>query len=310
MKALIFVDTNILLDFYRVGSGGGGLELLDLIEAHKNILITGSQIEMEYKKNRQQVILQALKAQKIPDWSGLTSPAFLAKAKPAKLIAQSKKTIIKQQATLKKRIASILDKPNLSDPVFKTLSGVFRHDSNYNLSRDKQIRFNVRRLARKRFVLGYPPRKQNDTSIGDAINWEWVVECAKSSGKDIIIVSRDSDYGCNYDDQFHLNDWLRLEFKKRISRKRRIVLTDRLAEAFKLVAVSVSKAAEEEEKTIVSERLRPQVGVTCGQCGFVLDEPMGLDIRLRSGCPECGSKSRHLRLRAADNLAVGAKHGS
>jgi hypothetical protein len=41
MEALIFVDTNILLDFYRVRSGGGGLELLNLIEAHKDILITG-----------------------------------------------------------------------------------------------------------------------------------------------------------------------------------------------------------------------------------------------------------------------------
>ena len=29
MDALIFVDANILLDFYRVLSGGGGLELLD-----------------------------------------------------------------------------------------------------------------------------------------------------------------------------------------------------------------------------------------------------------------------------------------
>jgi len=62
MDALIFVDTNILLDFYRVRSGGGGLELLDLIEAHKDILITGSQVEMEYKKNRQRVILEALNA--------------------------------------------------------------------------------------------------------------------------------------------------------------------------------------------------------------------------------------------------------
>ena len=90
MDALIFVDTNILLDFYRVRSGGGGLELLGLIEAHKDILITGSQVEMEYKKNRQRVILEALIAQKTPDWSGLSSPAFLAEAKPAKVIAKSK----------------------------------------------------------------------------------------------------------------------------------------------------------------------------------------------------------------------------
>src|SRR5207249_218461 len=123
-------------------------------------------------------------------------------------------------------------------------------------------------------------------------------------GKDIIIVSRDSDYGCNYDRQFHLNDWLRLEFKERISRKRRIVLTERLAEAFKLVAVSVSREAEEEEKTIVSERSTSAVAVKCGQCGCLLDEPMSLDPSLRSACPKCGSKLRHLELSVADGLAT------
>jgi predicted nucleic acid-binding protein len=112
MDALIFVDTNILLDFYRAPSGAGGLELLNLIETHKDILITGSQVEMEYKRNRQREILKALIAQKTPDWSGLSSPPFLATAKPSKVIAKSKKTITAQQAKLKKRISSILDNPS------------------------------------------------------------------------------------------------------------------------------------------------------------------------------------------------------
>lgn len=253
VDALIFVDTNILLDFYRVRSGGVGLELLDLIEAHKDVLITGAQVEMEYKKNRQRVILEALNAQKTPDWSGLTSPAFLANAKPAQMIATSKKTITSQQAKLKTRIVSILDRPNISDPVFKTLSRVFKNNCEYNLTRDKKVRFTIRNLARKRFVLGYPPRKQNDTSIGDAVNWEWIVHCAKDSGKDIIIVTRDTDYGVSYDRKFFLNDWLRLEFKERISQKRNIILSDRLAQAFKLVAISVSAKAEEEENKLVAE---------------------------------------------------------
>lgn len=72
------------------------------------------------------------------------------------------------------------------------------------------------------------------------------------SGKDIIIVTRDTDYGISYDSQFFLNDWLSLEFKERISQKRKIVLTDRLAEAFKLVAIPVSAAAEKEEKELVA----------------------------------------------------------
>ena len=46
----------------------------------------------------------------------------------------------------------------------------------------------------------YRHRKKNDTSIGDAINWEWIVHCAENSNAAIHIVSRDSDYGVVFDD--------------------------------------------------------------------------------------------------------------
>jgi len=95
MDALIFIDTNILLDFYRVRSGGVGLELLELIDKHKDLVITGSQVEMEYKKNRQRVVLESLMAQKTPEWGGLSPPAFLADAQPAKMVAKARDEIRK-----------------------------------------------------------------------------------------------------------------------------------------------------------------------------------------------------------------------
>lgn len=253
MQALIFVDTNILLDFYRVRGSGVGLELLKLIEKHKDILVTGSQVEMEYKKNRQRVILDALNSVKTPDWSGLTPPAFLADAAPANVITKNKKEISAQQDKLKKRIAKILENPARNDAVFKTLQRVFKNKSEYNLSRDKKIRFSNRHLARKRFILGYPPRKQNDTSIGDSVNWECIIHCATVSKKNIIVVTRDTDYGISHNGKYFLNDWLRLEFKERAGQRREIVLTDRLAQAFKLVSIPVSAAAEQEENALVEE---------------------------------------------------------
>lgn len=101
-KALIFIDTNILLDFYRIRGDGVGLGLLEKIGDHHDRIITGSQAEMEYKKNRQRVILESLNRLKTPDWSGLTPPAFLSDAQPAKTIASSKAEISKQQGKLKK----------------------------------------------------------------------------------------------------------------------------------------------------------------------------------------------------------------
>jgi hypothetical protein len=253
METLIFIDTNIFLDFYRVRSGGVGLELLDLIDKHKDIIITGNQVEMEYKKNRQRVVLESLNAQKQPEWGGLTPPAFLANAQPAKMIGKARDSIKKQQSKLKDRIAAILDRPSASDLVFRTLQRLFKNNSPYNLSRDKKVRFEIRNLARKRFALGYPPRKQGDISIGDAVNWEWIVRCASDSGKHVILVTRDTDYGISYEKIHYLNDWLRQEFSERVSKKRKIVLTDRLAEAFKQVAIHVSQEAEKEERDLLAE---------------------------------------------------------
>ncbi|MCL9865253.1 PIN domain-containing protein, partial [Ralstonia solanacearum] len=106
-------------------------------------------------------------------------------------------------------------------------------------------------LARKRFVLGYPPRKQSDTSIGDSINWEWIVQCSKKSGKNVVIVTRDTDYGVAYKDNLYLNDWLRQEFSERVSKKRQIILTDKLSVALKTVHKSVTREMEEEENTLL-----------------------------------------------------------
>ena len=97
MDPLIFIDTNIFLDFYRIRSSDVSIGFLDLIEKHQDRIITGSQIEMEYKKNRQEVILDSLKNYKTPDWGGLTPPAFLSDAQPTKIITKNRKEITSQK---------------------------------------------------------------------------------------------------------------------------------------------------------------------------------------------------------------------
>ncbi len=194
---------------------------------------------------------------KTPDWGGLAAPAFLSEAKPIDIIKKDQDEISHQLKKLKARIEGVLKKPSLNDPVYKVLQRLFKKKSEHNLSRDNEIRFKIRRLAWKRFMLGYPPRKDNDISLGDAINWEWIVHCAKESKKDIVIVSRDSDYGMPYDKKPILNDWLSQEFKSRVSKKRKIILTDKLAEAFKLAKISVSKQEQDEEKKLIDELKQP-----------------------------------------------------
>ncbi|MCF8320976.1 MAG: PIN domain-containing protein [Flavobacterium sp.] len=54
IDALVFIDTNILLDFYRIRKSNISMKYLEEIEKHKELIIITSQVEMEFNVNRQQ----------------------------------------------------------------------------------------------------------------------------------------------------------------------------------------------------------------------------------------------------------------
>jgi hypothetical protein len=251
-KWLVFVDTNILLDFYRL-PGPSAKRQLEALERHQGILITSDQIRMEFLKNRQKVVAESIKGIAKPNMTSV--PTIVGDFQQAKMLAKHLKSAMASHAGLCRRIESILSDPSRHDPVFKVLTRIFDFDSDLNLKRPNKTRYKIRNLARKRFVLGYPPRKSGDTSIGDAINWEWIIWCAEQSAENhhILVVSRDGDYGITYEGKAILNDWLRREFKDRVSQKRKIELTNRLTDALKLLAERVSAEDESEETKLLTE---------------------------------------------------------
>lgn len=253
-KYLVFIDTNILLDFYRVRGRESGLSILKHIDENLDRFITTTQVEMEFKKNRQRVIVESHALFKLPGFEGLQLPAFISESKQSKALERNQKELKRYSATLKTRMTRMLKNPTTHDPVFKMAHRLFRAKSNYNLTREKKIRFRIRTLAKKRFILGYPPRKDSDTSIGDAVNWEWMIHCAAESGCHVVIVTRDSDYGVTFDKQSILNDWLATEFRERISKKRKLLLTDRLSTALKLASIPVTKQEVATESALISAR--------------------------------------------------------
>src|SRR6516165_8046505 len=101
---------------------------------------------------------------------------------------------------------------------------MFHQDSDLLLSRRKDIRKKIRSKALRRFLQGYPPRKSNDISIGDAFNWEWMVHCAETRKADLVIITRDSDFGVTIGDQCYPDDHLQQEFKERVGKRRKVVL--------------------------------------------------------------------------------------
>lgn len=253
MDALIFIDTNILLDFYRYPQGSAVLPILGHIDANHEKIITGNQVEMEFKKNRQKVILDYIGFLKGPKWETFKVPVILSETQPAEIISKNKDEIAKQSKKLQKRIEAVLRDPAQNDVVYQTVQRLFRNGSPLNLTREDKIRFTIRRFARKRFMLGYPPRKPDDTSLGDPINWEWIIHCAKEMNKNVVIVSRDSDYGYRYEDEPIINDWLLQEFRERVSRKKKVVLTNRLTHAFELTKVAVNPKEVADEGKLIEE---------------------------------------------------------
>ena len=62
--------------------------------------------------------------------------------------------------------------------------------------------------------MGLSCRTSGITSLGDSINWEWIVHCAINSEDyhNVLIVSRDSDFGVTYDGKGNKPDLSNTQF--------------------------------------------------------------------------------------------------
>jgi PIN domain-containing protein len=251
IKKLLFVDTNIWLDFYRVRNDAG-LALLRHAEAVSGSIIVTYQLESEFKKNRQAAILEGMQELKPP--SQIPRPAIFSDAKSTQVLNKSLKEAEKRVKDLKVRLTRALENPTANDPVYQTCQRIFHKFDSLVLRREDPKKAMIRRKAFRRFLHGCPPRKKNDTSYGDAFNWEWMIHCATVEKAELVIVSRDSDFGAQFDNRVYVNDHLRQEFSDRVSKKRKLFLYTRLSEALKHFSVPVSEREVEAEAEIVQAK--------------------------------------------------------
>ena len=221
LQKLLFVDTNIWLDFYRARNEAG-LALLAHTESVSAKIIVTYQLEIEFKKNRQSAILEGMQELKAP--AQVSRPGLFSDAKASAMLTKSIKEAEKRVKALKAKLTKVLENPAVHDPVYKACQRIFHRGGDLVLSRDDKTRHMIRRKAFRRFMHGCPPRKKNDTSIGDAINWEWMIYCANAQNAELVIVSRDSDYGVYFDNRAYVNDHLKQEFSERVSKKRKLLL--------------------------------------------------------------------------------------
>lgn len=249
IQKLLFIDTNIWLDFYRV-KNEVGLNLLKHVEAVADRIIVTFQVESEFKKNRQGAIAESLRELKVIP--SISRPGIFSDAKAVEVINKRLKDSNKRLSGLRARLIRALDNPPLHDPVYKACQRIFHKQDNLVLTRENKLRYMVRRKAFKRFLHGCPPRKSNDTSIGDAFNWEWMIHCANKNNAELVIVSRDQDYGLEIEKTVYINDHLKQEFSERVSKKRKLLLYNRLSEGLKHFEIPVTAEEEAVETEIIA----------------------------------------------------------
>ncbi len=252
---LLFIDTNIWLDFYR-SRNDASLALLKHAESVADRIVVTYQLESEFKKNRQSAILEGMQDLKAP--TQIPRPAVFSDTKTTSVLNRNLKEAENRVKILKTRLKRILDNPAVHDPVYKACQRIFHKEGELVLRREDKIKHMIRRKAFRRFLHGCPPRKKTDTSIGDAFNWEWMIHCANEQKAELVIVTRDSDYGVIFDNRAYINDHLRQEFSERVSRKRKLLLYSQLSQALKHFQVPVTQQEEEAEEELLSEPIEPK----------------------------------------------------
>lgn len=255
MKNLLFIDTNVYLDFYRVRNDVS-MSLLNHLDSIRDSVVVTYQVGMEFKKHRQAAILETLQQFKAP--SSIPRPGILSEDKSYKGLQGDIRKSCDRIQKIKKRLQRVFENPVVHDPVYKVVQRILTKDDSLNFTRANKIKHQIRRRAFRRFLYGYPPRKKGDTSIGDSVNWEWICEVCRRERAGIWIVSRDSDYGVTLDDKSYINDWLREEFRDRTSLQRPIFLTGKISEALKEFRVRVTpEEAKAEDEFVKKQELRP-----------------------------------------------------
>jgi predicted nucleic acid-binding protein len=141
LKKVLFVDTNIWLDFYR-SRNDASMGLLAHLEQIADRIVVTYQLESEYKKNRQAAILEGMQDLKPPQQ--IPRPAMFSDARASALLNKHLKEAEKRVKALKAKLAKALANPAAHDPVYQACQRVFHQDSPLALTRDNPIRNQIR----------------------------------------------------------------------------------------------------------------------------------------------------------------------
>ncbi|NJR32808.1 MAG: DUF4935 domain-containing protein [Chamaesiphon sp. CSU_1_12] len=212
----LFIDTNILLSFYSLNQEDLAElnKLIEAIERQQITLLLTEQLIDEFNRNREQRIDGAIKSLRTQTFNP-QFPQLCEDYPEVELLRDSLKQYERiHVALINKIIADIKAKDLKADRIVKSL-----------FSSGKKLVANLDILdrARLRMGVGNPPGKNN--SLGDAINWECLLDNTPA-GEDLYFITGDKDFASalNEDEfsDFLLNEWhekkqTKINFYKRLS---------------------------------------------------------------------------------------------
>lgn len=200
----VFVDTNVLLDFFRLSQGDLDelRKVARLEEAGKITLFLSDYLKDEFLRNREKVITEAL-AQFKKSEVVLHLPNIVRmddeEGQFSTLASDLKERIKKAESQVREKG---LRSETKADIVIGEL---------FEKARLREVGENIISKAIRRKELGRPPGKKN--SCGDAIHWEWLL-AEVPEGEDIHLISGDGDFTSDLDPS-QISGYLGEEWKNR-----------------------------------------------------------------------------------------------
>lgn len=199
----VFIDTNVLLDLYHL-SGPDLDELrkvIKLAENKKLNVLLPAQVEDEFWRNRERVISEALDLFAKTKASATLPNLIRANPKSSEL-----RQAVERVNDLVKELRQVAD----SEIANHKLKADDVIESLFMQCPPQAVDISVIDKAKARKELGNPPGKAN--SLGDAVNWEWLLE-STPEGESLVIISSDGDFESELlkgrPKEFLLREWAR-----------------------------------------------------------------------------------------------------
>jgi predicted nucleic acid-binding protein len=180
----VFIDTNVLLDFFRMSSGD--LEELDklaqLARSGNIKLLVSDAVQDEFSRNRENVIAESLTQFKKSKFE-LHRPNIIRPHNESVELEQMNSRIRELTKTIVDRVtAEAVACETTADMVVKKL---------FAATDTHTVDPKILDAAVRRNTLRKPPGKKD--SCGDAIHWEWLLAHV-SDNEDLHVISRDGDF--------------------------------------------------------------------------------------------------------------------